>query len=145
MTEADIPAVMAIENELFTDPWPETIFQADVSAEFSRLWVVEIEGEIAAYTVLGLGYREGHLNNIAVTQKYQRKNIAKKLLTFILEFCTGQDFERILLEVRPSNEAAISLYRSFGFYDLAVRRRYYRDPVEDCLVMEKILSSAGGV
>jgi len=145
MTAADIPAVVGIENELFSDPWPETIFQVDVSEEFSRLWVVEIEGEIAAYAVLGLGYREGHLNNIAVTQKYQRKNIAKKLLTFILEFCTGHNFERILLEVRPSNEAAISLYRLFGFNDLAVRRRYYRDPVEDCLVMEKVLSPAGGV
>ena len=145
MTSSDIPAVAAIENELFSDPWPVTIFQSDVTSEFSRLWVVEFGDEIAAYAVLGIGYLEGHLNNIAVTQKYQRKNIAKKLLTYILEFCIRQDFERILLEVRPSNEAAISLYRSFGFVDLDRRRNYYRDPVEDCLVMEKVLSPVGGI
>ena len=39
------------------------------------------------------------------------------------------------LEVRPSNHAALELYRRYGFHQVAVRKSYYRDNREDALVL----------
>jgi ribosomal-protein-alanine N-acetyltransferase len=84
---------------------------------------------------------EGHLTNIAVAKKHQRKSIAKQLLTYIFRLSASLELAQIILEVRPSNLPAISLYESFGFERLALRKNYYRNPVEDCLVMRKMLSN----
>ncbi len=137
MTEDDLEAVTAMEQELFSDPWPLSAFLDDVMSEYSHPFVVQMDGEVAAYAILWIGVDEGHLTNIAVGRKYQRKSIAKRLLSYILRFAAESGLTQIILEVRPSNTPAIFLYESFGFARLGVRKRYYRNPVEDCLVMKK--------
>jgi ribosomal-protein-alanine N-acetyltransferase len=143
MTEADLSEVAERERELFTDPWPESVFREDIVSPYSYPFVLQANDEIAGYAVLWVGMDEGHLTNIAVAKKYQRKSIAKKLLSFILRLALDKGLVRILLEVRPSNAAAVSLYEAFGFERLAIRRDYYRNPVEDCLVMRKEISGSG--
>jgi ribosomal-protein-alanine N-acetyltransferase len=140
MIEADIPEVCRLEKELFTDPWPETIFREDIASSFSHPYVLHADNEVAGYAVLWVGIDEGHLTNIAVAKKYQRKSIAKKLLSFILRLAKEMDLALIMLEVRPSNTPAISLYEKYGFERLAVRKNYYRNPAEDCLIMRKEIS-----
>jgi ribosomal-protein-alanine N-acetyltransferase len=141
MTEDDLPTVARLEKELFTDPWPESVFREDITSLYSHPYVLQIDNEIAGYAVLWVGVGEGHLTNIAVAKKYQRKSIAKKLLSYILRLALEMDLALIVLEVRPSNVSAIALYEQFGFEKLAVRKNYYHNPVEDCLVMRKEIIS----
>lgn len=140
MTEADIPAVMAIEKAVFSDPWPDSVFYEDISSNYSHPVVAQVDDVVVGYAILWLGEGEGHLTNIAVDKNYQRKSIAKKLLSFILQFASETGLGLIILEVRPSNEAAIALYRKFGFINLVIRKNYYSHPREDCLMMIKYLS-----
>lgn len=142
MTADDLETVVTLEKELFSDPWPLSAFLDDLASDRSHPFVVQIDTEIAAYAILWFGVDEGHLTNIAVAKKYQRKSIAKRLLSYILRFAAESGLTQIILEVRPSNTPAIFLYESFGFARLGVRKRYYRNPVEDCLVMIKDITGA---
>jgi len=137
MTEADLPVVIEMEMDLFTDPWPLSIFQEDLVSGYSYLFVAQMDNIIVAYAILWIGVEEGHLTNIAVDRKYQRKSIAKRLLSHILSFAADMGLTQVILEVRRSNTPAISLYESFGFVHLGVRKNYYCRPAEDCLVLKK--------
>jgi len=140
MTEDDLEAVSGIELDVFTDPWPRSVFLEDIASDYSHPFVVQWDNDIVAYAILWQGVDEGHLTNIAVAKNYHRKSIAQKLLSFILQFASEAGLMQVLLEVRPSNEAAIALYRKFGFINLAIRKNYYTHPREDCLMMIKYLS-----
>lgn len=142
MTPEDIPTVMTIERQLFSDAWPESVFLEDIASSYSHPFVAELAGQLAGYAVLWVGVEEGHLTNIAVGPKFQRKSIAKRLLSFILELAIELELNQVILEVRPSNEAAINLYESYHFERLDVRKNYYKNPVEDCVVMRRMI--AGG-
>ncbi len=137
MTEADLQVVFEMERDLFTDPWPLSAFHEDLVSGHSYLFVAQMDKVIAAYAILWIGVEEGHLTNIAVSRKYQRKSIAKRLLSHILRFAADMGLAQVILEVRRSNTPAISLYESFGFVHLGVRKNYYRRPPEDCLVLKK--------
>ena len=51
-------------------------------------------------------------------------------------FAAGElDF--LTLEVRPSNAAALALYRELGFQPVGRRRDFYTDPTEDALLLTK--------
>lgn len=145
MTESDLDAVLVLEKELFSDPWPRTMFVEDLTSDYSHPLVVQLDSEIVGYAVLWVGVDEGHLTNIAVARKYQRKSIAKRLLTYILKLAADMELTQIILEVRLSNTPAVFLYESFGFVQLGVRKKYYQNPVEDCLVMKKKISGSGNV
>lgn len=138
----DLPEVSKCEKELFSDPWPDSVFREDIASSFGHPCVLQVNGEIAGYAILLISTGQGHLTNIAVAKKYQRKSIAKKLLSYILRLATEMGLAQIMLEVRPTNTPAISLYEKFGFIRLAVRKNYYRDPVEDCLIMGKEITGS---
>jgi ribosomal-protein-alanine N-acetyltransferase len=75
------------------------------------------------------------LENIAVLPECRRQGVAGALLSALLSQARRQHAERILLEVRASNEAAIHLYLANGFQTLARRRDYYRNPQEDAVIL----------
>jgi len=137
MTEADLSEVMLIEKELFSDPWPEQAFYDDIADNIGYSYVAQLDNRIVGYVMMVVFDRSGHLTNLAVDKKYQRKSIAKKLLSFILELAMREKIARLTLEVRLSNQPAIELYESFGFWALTVKKDYYHNPVEDCLIMMK--------
>jgi ribosomal-protein-alanine N-acetyltransferase len=97
--------------------------------------VTVIENKIAAYGCYLIITTEAHLTNLAVAPEFRRKSVARQLLGEILEIARRKECEYILLEVRPRNESAISFYEQAGFKLLYRRPRYYRNPVEDALVM----------
>jgi ribosomal-protein-alanine N-acetyltransferase len=139
MQLSDVPIVTRYEKQLFSDPWPVQIFREDIASPFSYPFVAEVDDEIVGYAILWVGADEGHLTNIAVAEKFQRKSVAKRLLTYILQLAASLELAQIILEVRPSNVPAIRLYEAYGFERLATRKDYYKNPVEDCLVMRKLI------
>ena len=143
MQSADIRAVSLLEIEIFPDPWPETAFVDFLNNIDAICWVTEWDDRIIGYAIFFLGSGEAHLANIAVAPSFRGKYIAKKLISCILEAVKKAECENIFLDVRPSNDAAINLYRKFGFLDLYYKENYYISPPEDALVMVKNIREEG--
>jgi len=139
MTASDLDAVTLLEQRVFPDPWPRLAFEQDLEEDNRGVLLAELNGRLCGYASYMAAVGEAHLTNIAVAPEFRGKSIAKILLNRILEVAKNADCEYIFLDVRPSNEAAISLYKKYGFYELYRRPEYYRTPVEDALVMVKTL------
>jgi len=137
MTAADLEAVMAIEEAVYPCPWTRGNFTDSLAAGY-HCWIVECGGEMAGYTVVTVAAGEAHLLNLSVAAPWQRRGIGRELLGFVLRLARDHGAAKILLEVRPSNSAALSLYATAGFAEIALRRGYYPagDAREDAVVMQ---------
>lgn len=131
----DIMEVAALERDIFSDAWPAAAFEEALAEPSWGCLVAEHGGEIVGYACLQVIDIEGHLTNIAVAAEHRRKNVAKQLLDRILRIVRESKCHYLLLEVRPRNRAAIAFYEKHGFELMYTRPDYYRNPVEDALVL----------
>lgn len=138
---SDLARVWAIEKASFGDPWgasefrsvldsPQTIFL--VASDVRRKAVL---GYAVALTVLD----ESEILNIAVDPEFRGRGVGGLLLDAALGAVQARGAVAVFLEVRESNKAARKLYKSRGFDELSRRRRYYRLPVEDALVLRRAM------
>lgn len=136
MTSADLDAVLAIEQSVQAYPWTRGQF-ADSLHAGHLCYVDETEGELRGYAVLMPTVDEAEVLTIGVAASHQRKGLGRSLLIGMQELARAKNMQRVLLEVRPSNTAAVALYRRAGFSEVGLRRGYYRDAngSEDALVM----------
>ena len=141
MTADDLDTVMAIENEVYPHPWTRGNFSDSLAAGY-HCWIAECGGEMAGYTVVAIAAGEAHLLNLSVAGPWQRRGIGREMLNFVLRLARESGARRILLEVRPSNDAARSLYAAAGFAEIATRRGYYPADKsrEDAIVLELALN-----
>ncbi len=131
---ADLPGVLSIERRVFVTPWSMAMFVLELS-KASGICLAAFSGEsLRGYLVCSRYAELWHLMNVAVDPEVRRRGVATRLIQHLLSEIDGSD--KIMLEVRGSNEGAIEMYRGFGFDDVGHRRRYYQDNGEDALVME---------
>ena len=131
--EADLAA--SLEKACFSDPWSRESLEEGMRAGHLHLLLAERDQMPAGYCAAQLVLDEGELLRIGVAEAYRRQGIGRLLLKNLLE-----RFPQITawyLEVREGNQPAVALYRQMGFLPSGVRKRYYRDPVEDALLMYK--------
>jgi ribosomal-protein-alanine N-acetyltransferase len=142
MGYADIDSVMRVERAAYPFPWTEGIFRDCLRVGYS-CWVFEDaqSEELQAYGVMSMGPGECHLLNLCVRPQDQAQGMGRQVLRALLERAGGFPVDSVFLEVRPSNEPAIQLYRSEGFNEVGVRKRYYPAAFgrEDAIVMAKAL------
>ncbi len=131
-----LPDILKVENECFLHPWTENMFKEEISGRFSRYRVAEIEASAVAYMGMWVLADEGHITNVAVAKDFRRRGIAKALISDFISFADEKNLAFLTLEVRKSNISAISLYKSFGFCEVGVRKKYY-DNTEDAVLMTK--------
>ncbi len=137
MTEADIPAVLAMEARCFPDPWSEGIFRSALRDE-NALWLAaELDGTLAGYAGMQWVLDEGYIDNVAVDPLFRRRGAASALLKAMTAEAKRRSLAFLSLEVRAGNEGAIALYAGFGFEPLGLRKGYYLKPPEDALIMTK--------
>jgi ribosomal-protein-alanine N-acetyltransferase len=142
MTHADVDAVLAIEQEVQRFPWTRGNFSDALNSGY-LCCVDETEKDgIRGYAILMQAADEAELLTIGVAAAQQRKGLGRAILSEMLDAARAKQLRRVFLEVRPSNIAAIALYRSVGFSEIGVRRGYYRnaDGSEDALMMACDLS-----
>lgn len=89
------------------------------------------------YAGLQVVLDEGYIANVVVRPGYRRRHIAQQLLDVYLRFAQAHHLAFLTLEVRPSNKAAVALYRKYGFIEEGRRRNYYQKPKEDALIMTR--------
>jgi ribosomal-protein-alanine N-acetyltransferase len=136
MDAADIPAIHALERRLFpVDAWPLQMFHDELAqADTRRYLVAEIHGGIVGYAGLMCIEPISDVQTIAVVPEQEGKGIGSALLTELIAESRRRHAQDVLLEVRADNPRAQQLYLRFGFEQIHVRPRYYRDGV-DALIM----------
>ena len=141
MDETDLPRIHRIELASYDYPWSLGNFADSMSAGYS-MWVHEADGEIIGYYAMMVAAGEAHLLNLTIAPMWRRHGLGRDLLRHCMACACDHKADRMFLEVRTSNTAAIGLYHDSGFVDLAVRRGYYpaRDGREDALMMKRELS-----
>jgi len=135
MSFKDLNLVLEIENKCFKVPWTRKVFLGIMSTLNSRSIVYEID-KIIGYGIAILHKDTVHIANVAVRKEYRYQGIGSEILSYLLHFGVSLGKKKAVLEVRPSNLPAISLYEKFGFYKAGIEKRYYPDG-EDAVIMEK--------
>ncbi len=136
MRDDDLDAVMEIERRAYPFPWTRGIFRDCLRAGYPAL-VLVAGGEVVGYGLLSVAAGEAHVLNVCADPGLPRQGHGRRLLRALLLQARGRGAQRVFLEVRPSNPAAIALYEAEGFNEIGRRPRYYpaASGREDAIVM----------
>lgn len=140
MTLDDLPEVQIIDRMSFPLPWSERSYRFEIQENpAAHLLTAERVEEPARILIGYVGFwiivDEVHISTLAVHPLYRRQGIGERLLIVALRMACDIGAEIATLEVRVSNQAAVCLYRKYGFEIIGRRKRYYRDNGEDALLM----------
>lgn len=137
MNESHIDEIAELEKICFSDPWSVNSIMSELNNPLS-LWVVAMEqsnlvGYVGSQSVMGWA----DMMNIAVSPDYRRMGVGKQLVEELICRLKENQVTCLTLEVRASNEPAITLYQKLGFVQVGRRPNYYRNPKEDALILRK--------
>jgi ribosomal-protein-alanine N-acetyltransferase len=138
-TAADLAAVAAIERAAFSDPWSPSSFRSLLANPAVCFSVAEREHAVIGYSVVWFAADEAELANVAVAATARGRGVGALLVDAVLAEAVTRGAATVYLEVRESNAAARRLYASRHFAEVGRRRRYYRNPGEDALVLARPL------
>jgi ribosomal-protein-alanine N-acetyltransferase len=155
-TERDVDAVARMETACFTDPWSRSSFASLLGHRHVLFLVADWftgggaehdelsapNAELAGYVVAWLAADEAEIANLAVAPARRGQRIGAHLLDAALGELMVRGAATVYLEVRESNAAARRLYASRGFREVGRRKKYYRRPQEDALVLRRDLVGA---
>jgi len=144
--EDDVAAIHAIQMQSpQAAQWRQEDYVQLARDSGATILVAEVDGanrpEVAGFVVFHRVGDEAELRNIAIGPAHQRRGFARMLLEAGILRLQKSGTCRLFLEVRASNQPALAFYREAGFKVLYSRRDYYRDPVEDALVMARDMAS----
>lgn len=122
-----------------SEPWKEADFISAEANEYAVILVAMSGSVPVGYAVSYFAADESELPSIAVSPNMRRMGIGSALLQALSDEVKKHGAQKMFLEVRESNDAAISLYESSGFITAGTRKHFYSDPEEDALVMMKLL------
>ena len=128
--------IARLEEKYFSDAWSEEMLADTFEYDYNHLLVEKRDGKVAGYLIYSEVQGEAELLRIAVDKSMRRQGIARSLMTDMLEELTDFEAERVSLEVRAHNIAAVKLYKAFGFKDIFVRENYYHNPEDDALIFQ---------
>lgn len=143
MRHSDLDMVVRNEAAAYEQGWSKRIFIDCLRAGY-QCWVLANKRQIVAHAVMSVAIGECHLLTLCVDPAFQGHGHGRKLFTLLLDRAAKLDAKQCFLEVRPSNTAAIGLYKSLGFTEVGERRNYYPPTNagadrEDALILSRSL------
>jgi ribosomal-protein-alanine N-acetyltransferase len=144
--EGDLKHIAQIERTCFADPWSEESFRRLLGGA-PAIFLVGLfppEPVVAGYIVAFSVGEDAEVLNVAVDTRFRGKGLAGHMLDAAMIELGARGVRAAFLEVRESNSAARALYGSRGFTEIGRRSKYYRRPVEDALVLRRVLEGAEG-
>lgn len=138
-THADLDALERIERVANSSPWTRQHFIDEMQREVAKLLVAVAEDQIVGFLAYWVVAGEAEILNIAIDPTCRRAGIASALLHDMLSAPQETPLDAVFLEVRASNGGALGFYAHHGFQRCGVRARYYRDPVEDAVLMRRTI------
>lgn len=139
MTPRDLDQVMIIEQEAFSLPWSRQSYENELKNQYANYLVVDYQGDVGGYGGIWVVFDEAHITNVAVASSFRGRGWGRALMSELEALARRKRAVRILLEVRPSNRAALAMYHGLGFMVSGLRKQYYSDNNEDAIVMVKHL------
>lgn len=139
--ERDLEGVLELEAVCFTNPTTRDMLRYEIeTSDVLHAYVMRPTpgAGIVAYCAVWIIFDELHINTLAVHPYWRRQGVATRLLAHVLDDAVRLGAEKATLEVRRSNEGALKLYEGFGFEVGGVRKEYYRQPVEDALILWRL-------
>lgn len=132
--------VVAIEKVSFPTPWSYEAFYSEIKENsFAHYFTALLNGIVVGYAGMWIILDEAHVTNVAVHPDCRRQRVGRCLMDELMRQALLRGADRITLEVRPSNTAALKLYEDLGFEPAGVRKGYYTDTREDAIIMWKQL------
>lgn len=144
-TETDVSTVVALEERcLGQDAWGEGLVRAGILGEVPTVTylVAEMDGEVVGHAVCSGAGDIAELQRIAVAEERRHQGVATALLAEAV-LTTADTADRMLLEVRADNRAALGFYAREGFVEIDHRPRYYADGT-DAVVLRRSLGRGCG-
>ena len=142
----DVEFIKTIEDDTFSDAWSLAALNSMFDYDYYHCYVAVLKDEETEKEIL-MGYAifktvagESELLRFALSCEQRGRGFGKSLLAYALAEENRHQTEKVFLEVRESNEAAIAVYKKQGFKEIGKRKRFYQDPEEDALLMELILN-----
>ena len=128
-----------LERICFSRPWSRKMLAEELENACAAFLVAEEPEtkQVLGYAGVLVMADEGYITNVAVFPEYRRQGIAAQIIKVFCDFAQGNHLAFLTLEVRPTNTAAIELYRSFGFEEVGRRKNYYDLPKEDALILTR--------
>lgn len=141
MVYDDLPLVSDIERRSYEFPWSHGVFRDCLLAGYHCV-VLDRDARVAGYGILSIAAGEAHILNLCVDPNFRAYGYGERMLDQILLYARSADVREIFLEVRPSNQTALALYRKKGFHLVANRPAYYQaqEGREDAAVLSKKLT-----
>ena len=147
---SDLDDICALEERCFPEePWSRQMFEEELRNDMALFVAAEEQGtdesgghcpekdRVVGYMVAWvIAPVECQVGSIAVLPEFRRRGLGRQLLEILLAACRETGTRDTYLEVRVSNEPAIALYRSLGFENDGIRKRYYQDG-EDAYTMAR--------
>ncbi|HAU0728229.1 TPA: ribosomal protein S18-alanine N-acetyltransferase, partial [Legionella pneumophila] len=140
MKDSDIENVYSIETNVHIAPWSKDILRDCVLVGYDCR-VLEINNGdssiLAGYIISRISNNSCHILNLCIAKPLQSKGLGRKLLqTVLYSLSKYTQTESVILEVRPSNSAALHLYETMGFEKVEIKKDYYKDKnsVEDAIL-----------
>jgi len=134
ITINDIPDLAQIEQEVFPNPWDEIHLTALLSKPFLS-FVAEEDEKCIGYLSCFLSSYDAQILNIGVRKAHQHKGVATALFEALFQELKQLEISEISLEVRTTNQKAVSLYQKLGFSIVGTRKHFYKNPPDDAYVM----------
>lgn len=133
----DSAAVAEMEQQIFSDSWSEKSVLETVQQKQSVCFAAEKAGHLLGYLLAYHAADEAEIARIAVQKEARRQGAAGKLMQALEHYCEEHKMEKLLLDVRESNEAARSFYTKNGFVEDGIRQGFYVNPSEDAVLMSR--------
>ena len=146
----DLDEICALEEQCFPEePWSRQMFEEELRNDMALFVAAEEQGtdgnggycaekdRVVGYIIAWvIAPVESQVGSIAVLPEYRRRGLGRQMLEILFAACRETGTRDTYLEVRVSNEPAIALYRSMGFENDGIRKRYYQDG-EDAYTMAR--------
>ena len=140
MRYSDVDLVVSNETIAYKYPWTKQNF-IDCLQSGYQCWVLADKQKIIAHGVISIAIWDCHLLTLCVHPQFQRLGFGRRMLILLLDRAAKLNSSECFLEVRISNETAISLYKSIGFDAVGSRKGYYpaAQGREDAIIMSRTL------
>lgn len=125
MATGDLDEVWALEQSVFPYPWSRANFADSLNSGYDCWTVRDPQGALVGYYLLMYAVDEAHLLDVAVAADRQGQGLGRHLMDRIAARAREQGMASVLLEVRPSNERAMEVYRRYGYAGIGRRKGYY--------------------
>lgn len=136
MKYEDCSYIYDIETRTKVSDWTMSTIEDLLKYNYRYFYVLLDDNDIIGFAGISVVMEEGDIEDIAILPEYQGQHLSRLLMNVILKKARDLNVHKLTLEVRASNEKAISLYTQYGFKQIAIRKGYYKNPCEDAIIMQ---------